>query len=118
MALFQGSRVQREESKREQRSGLELQDSGTQDQEIKPWDLGVWHESLCERWRSWHKGIHETSRSLALVGHSVNEQPIHYQNSPLPKKRRAHLDCPLFTSHRLKALAATGRKTAEEAADW
>ena len=55
---------------------------------------------------------------MALIGHSVSEQPFHCQYSTLPKKRRLGLDCPLFTFHRLKALAATGRKTAEEAADW
>lgn len=55
---------------------------------------------------------------MALIGHSVSEQPFHCQYSTLPKKRRLGLDCPLFTFHRLKALAATGRKTAEAAADW
>lgn len=55
---------------------------------------------------------------MALVGHSVEEKPFYYQSSPLPKKRRAGLDSAVFSFHRLKALAATGMKTAEEAADW
>lgn len=88
-----------------------------QEEEVKPWEeskWGLWHKSrsllgTCREVQ--HLGPGRTQRgrtATALLGLTLSKG----------KKNQLSLDHPVFTIRRLKALAATGRKTAEEAADW
>lgn len=77
-------------------------------------EWGLWHES---------RSLLGTCREVQQLGPGRTQRgqaatSLLDLTPSKGEKKQLGLDHPVFTIRRLKALAATGRKTAEEAADW